>query len=160
MRALVWIEEATWAACVDGARRLLPADAEVTILHVAASDVEQLAEHPAPGRLGRRHRAAPGPPVRRTADAEAQALLDRARQRFGRPARTLARRGRVEREVLEAGAGADVLVMVRGGEPCLGPRSLGHRTRFVLDHAGCAVLLAWPQQPPGPESVHWPPHLR
>jgi nucleotide-binding universal stress UspA family protein len=26
-----------------------------------------------------------------------------------------------------------------------GPRSLGHATRFVVDHAPCAVLLVWPE---------------
>ena len=60
MRALIWITEASWKVCVDRARELLPADAEVTILHVAASDVEQLAEHPPPGRwaaTGSRRRA-------------------------------------------------------------------------------------------------------
>ena len=60
MRALVWITEGSWTACVERARQLLPADAEVTILHVAARDVESLAEHPGPGRLGRRHRSRAG----------------------------------------------------------------------------------------------------
>ena len=64
MRALVWITESSWPACIDRARELLPADAEITILHVASSDVEALAEHPAPGLLGR-HRPPPrGPTVR------------------------------------------------------------------------------------------------
>jgi nucleotide-binding universal stress UspA family protein len=162
MRALVWISEGSWRAGVDAARDLLPADAEVTILHVAASDVEELAEHPGPGRLGRRHRPppGPGPTVRQIGESEARSLLESARERFGRPAQTVARRGRVAREVLEAAADADLLVLVRDGERRRGPKSLGPKTRFVVDHAGCAVLLAWPEPPPGLDAMHWPPHLR
>ena len=44
MRALVWIVEDTWEATVAEAAAYLPADAEVTLLHVAAGDVESLAE--------------------------------------------------------------------------------------------------------------------
>jgi nucleotide-binding universal stress UspA family protein len=160
MRALLWISESSWRACVDAARDLLPADADVTILHVAASDVEELAEHPGPGRLGRRHRPPPGPTVRQIGESEAWALLESARERFGRPAQTVARRGRVEREVLEAGADADLLVLVRDGEPRRGPKSLGPKTRFVVDHVACAVLLAWPEPSPGLDAMRWPPHLR
>jgi nucleotide-binding universal stress UspA family protein len=160
MRAVVWITESSWRICIDRARELLPADADVTILHVAASDVEALAEHPAPGRLGRHHRPSPGPTVREISDGEARALLAEAAARFARPARTVARRGRIEREVLEAADGADVLVLARDGEPRREPRSIGHYARFVVDHAGGAVLLVWSEDPPGLEAMHWPPHLR
>lgn len=157
MRALVWITETSWHVCVDRARALLPADAEVTLLHVAAGDVESLAEHPGPGRLGRHRPPPPGPTARQIAASEAEALLVAARERFGRPAETAARRGRVEREVLEAAAGADVLVLLRDGELRPGPKSLGHAARFVVDHAGCTVLLAWAEDPPGLEAIPPPP---
>jgi hypothetical protein len=56
----------------------------------------------------------------------------------------------VEREVLAAAEDADLLVLARDGEhDRLGPRSLGHATRFVVDHAPCAVLLVWADTPPG-----------
>ena len=71
-----------------------------------------------------------------------------------------ARRGKIEREVLDACAGADLLVLARDGEARLGPKSLGPRTRFALDHAPCQVLLVWPEQPPGVETIPLPPHLR
>ncbi len=160
MRVLVWISEGSWPACVDQARRLLPANAEVTLIHVAASDVEELADHPGPGRLGRHRRPPPGPTARQIGEAEADALLSSARERLGRAAELVARRGRIEREVLRAAADADLLVLARDGEPRLGPKSLGPRTRFVLDHAGCAVELVWAGEPPDIESMHWPPHLR
>jgi nucleotide-binding universal stress UspA family protein len=160
MRALIWITESSWQACVDQARALVPAEAEVTLLHVAASDVEYLAAHPGPGRLGRHRPPPPGPPVRAIAEAEAQALLESARDRLGRDARLSAKRGRIEREVLEAAEGCDLLVICRDGEPRREPKSIGHAARFVVDHAGCPVLLVWAQPPPGIEDMHWPPHLR
>ena len=62
--------------------------------------------------------------------------------------------------MLEAAADADMLFLVRDGEPARGPKSIGRTTRFVVDHAGCAVLLAWATEAPGLGSMHWPPHLR
>jgi len=162
MRAVVWIAEGTWEACVDHAAALLPADAEVTLLHVAPSDVEAMAAGGAGRLLGRRP-PPPRPhevPLRAIADEEAQALLEAARSRLGRAADLEARRGRTEREVVSACAGADLLVAVRDGERTLGPPSLGKRTRFVVDHAPCQVLLVWNGDPPGVKSMRWPPHLR
>ena len=88
MRALVWIVEDTWEATVAEAAAFLPADAEVTLLHVAPGDVETLAEGSRQGLLGRRHRPpheAPAP-LRAISDEAAQALLVEARERFGREA--------------------------------------------------------------------------
>ncbi len=160
MRAVIWICEGSWEGCVDHARELLPAGADVTLLHVAPSDVEELAAHPGPGLLGRHHHPPPGTAIHAISESEAQSLLQSARERLGRPATLDSRRGRVEREVVEACEGADLLVLARDGKPRRDPKSLGRWSRFVVDHAGCAVLLVWPGEPPGPESLHWPPHLR
>ena len=46
--------------------------------------------------------------------------------------------------MVEAAAGADLLILARDGERRPGPKSLGPRTRFVVDHAPCRVLLVWP----------------
>ena len=58
--------------------------------------------------------------------------------------------GRPEREIVNYAASwnADVIVICprtpdRGGPP-LGPKSVGHVARFVLDHAPCPVLLVRP----------------
>jgi nucleotide-binding universal stress UspA family protein len=143
MRALVWIAENTWEECVDRARMLLPDSAEVTLLHVSPTDVEDLVTG-GPGRLlGRRPPPRPGPPLRAIAAEEAEALLEVALARFDRPAQLAARRGRVDREVLAACAESDLLVVARDGEPRPGPKSIGPRVRFVLDHAPCEVLLVW-----------------
>ena len=160
MRVVVWISEDTWEACVDQARALVPADADVTLLHVAPTDVEDLASHGGARLLGRHPPRPPGPPLCAIADEEAEALLEEALNRLGRPARTVARRGKIEREVVDECAGADLLVLARDGEVRLGPKSIGPRTRFALDHAPCQVLLVWPQEPPGVDTIPLPPHLR
>ena len=56
MRAVVWIIESRWEDCVDA----VPADADVTLVHVAPGDVEALMRGP---RLGH-HRAPPPEPTR------------------------------------------------------------------------------------------------
>jgi nucleotide-binding universal stress UspA family protein len=147
MRAIVWIAESTWEACVDGARELLPADAEVTLLHVAPTDVEHVAGRGAAQLLGRRPPPPPGPPLRAIAAEEAQALLESARSRLGRAAQLDSRRGRVKHEVVQACEGADLLVVARDGEARVGPKSLGPNARFVVDHAPCQVLLVWASEP-------------
>jgi nucleotide-binding universal stress UspA family protein len=161
MRALVWIVEDTWEATVAEAAAFLPADAEVTLLHVAPEDVEDLAEGLRHGLLGRRrHPPRPGPhaPVREISDEAAEQLLAEARERFGRDARAARRRGRVEREVVAAAEGMDVLVLARDGDHTrLGPHSLGPPARFVVDHAPCRVLLVWADAPPGVETIPPPP---
>lgn len=149
MHAVVWISEGTWEGCVDRARLLLPEAADVTLLHVAPSDLETLAEGGGSRLLGRHPPPRPGPPLRAVADEEALALLEAAQARLGRAARIEARRGRIEHEVLDACAGSDLLVLARDGERRLTPKSLGPRTRFIVDHAPCQVLVVWPEEPPG-----------
>ena len=72
MRALVWIVEDTWEATVAEAAALLPADAEVAILHVAPAEVEELAGGARHGLLGRRP-PPPHAPLRAVSDEEAAA---------------------------------------------------------------------------------------
>jgi nucleotide-binding universal stress UspA family protein len=160
MRVVVWIAEDTWEGCVDRAAALLPEGAKVTLLHVSPTELEAVASHGGARLLGRHPPPPPGPPLRVIAEEEALSLLESAQARLARPAEISARRGKVEREVLEACAGADLLVLARDGEPRLEPKSLGPRTRFVLDHAPCQVLLVWPEAPPSPDTIKLPPHLR
>jgi nucleotide-binding universal stress UspA family protein len=148
MRALIWIVEDTWEATVAEASRLLPADAQLALLHVAAADVEELTAAAPRGLLGRRHPPPPGPPPpgpQAISDEEARALLAEARDRLGRDAELLVRRGRVEHEVVAAARDCDLLVLARDGDRRRpGPKSLGPPARFVVDHAPCPVLLVWP----------------
>ena len=54
---------------------------------------------------------------------------------------------------------ASLLVVARDGDRSrVGPHSLGRATRFVVDHAPCAVLLIWPDEadrrlPPEPHGA-------
>jgi nucleotide-binding universal stress UspA family protein len=147
MKAVIWINEGTWEACVGRARELVPGEAEVTLLHVAPGDVEELAGGGGPRLLGRHPPTPPGPPLRAIAAEEAEAMLDSAQARLGRPAGRISRTGPVEREVLDACADADLLVLARDGTARAGPKSIGPRSRFVVDHAPCEVLLVWPERP-------------
>ena len=45
----------------------------------------------------------------------------------------------------------DVLVLARDGRHS-GPHSIGHDQRWVIDHAPCAVLLAWSEGAPDDEA--------
>ena len=159
MRTLVWIVEDTWEATVAEAAALVPPDTAITLLHVAPADVEELAGGGRRGLLGRHPPPPPEHGIRAISDAAAQALLEDARERIGRPAETVARRGRVEREVVAAAQDADLLVLARDGDrKRLGPKTLGPPARFVIDHAPCRVLLVWADEPPGVETIPPPPH--
>jgi nucleotide-binding universal stress UspA family protein len=128
-RALVWVTPTGWEACIDAAREL---DADITLLSVGD-------EGPEPGGLlGRHQRRHPRPPV--AADDE---LLDAAAERLGRDAERLSPPGRPEHAVVDAATDFDLLIVSRTNlQP--GPHSLGHATRFVVDHAPCSLLLVWP----------------
>jgi nucleotide-binding universal stress UspA family protein len=161
MRVCVWLVEGTWQGCIDAAAKSIPADASVVLLHVTPADVAEAVEAAAAGRFGRafsRHR--PTRRIEAAADEAASGLLAAAAARLGHEdAELRALRGRVEREVVGAVAeGVDLLVAARDGDRSrLGPHSLGPATRFVVDHAPCAVLLVWPDAPPGVESIPPPP---
>ena len=159
MRALVWINEDTWEVTVAEAAEFLPADAEITLLHVASTEPETVARAARRGLLGR-HAPPPAAPetMRAISEHAAADLLAEAQTRLGRPATSHARRGRVEREVVAAAAGRDILVLARDGDrERLGPRSLGPATRFVIDHAPCRVLLIWPDAAPELATIPPPP---
>ena len=126
---------------------------------MAPADVEELAGGGRRGLLGRHPPPPPEHGIRAISDEAAHALLEDARERIGRPAETVARRGRVEREVVAAAQDADLLVLARDGDrERLGPKSLGPPARFVVDHAPCRVLLVWADEPPGVETIPPPPH--
>lgn len=159
MRALVWIIEDTWQATIDDANAFLPSDAEITLLHVASTEPETVARAARRGLLGRHAPPPPAPQELRTiSEQAAHQLLTEAQARLGRPATLQARRGRVEREVVTAAEGIDILILARDGDrERLGPRSLGPATRFVIDHAPCRVLLIWPDTAPELRTIPPPP---
>jgi nucleotide-binding universal stress UspA family protein len=84
------------------------------------------------------------------AEAAAAQEIVRAAHAYVENAETLVRRGRPELEIVNAAAEwkADVILVCSHAEygepPHVGPRSVGHVARFVLDHAPCPVLLVRP----------------
>lgn len=153
MKVLAWVTEGGWEAVIDAAAAI--ADADVTLLHVAPGDVVDAPRGALAGLLGRHRGRELEERLTGLSGEAAEALLDEAAARLGGTAARSARSGRVERVVLDAAEGMDVLVMSRDAlQP--GPRSLGHAARFVLDHARCRVLLVWPGEPA--EGPPPPPH--
>ena len=159
MQALVWIIEDTWEATVAEAAQCLPGDADITLLHVASTEPETVARAARRGLLGRHPPPLPAPePLREISEQAANELLADAHTRLARPATFLARRGRIEREVVSAAEGMDILILARDGDrERLGPRSIGPATRFVIDHAPCRVLLIWPDRTPELTTIPPPP---
>ena len=143
LKVLAWITEGGWEACVDAAAALR--SDEVTLLHIATVEL--------PGPRGRRYEEVVAR-MDALAGEAAQALLEDAEERLGRPARKLAASGQPETVVFEAAAEHDVLVVARDGRH-LGPHSIGHDQRWVIDHAPCTVVLAWPEG--APDDGHHPP---
>lgn len=87
--------------------------------------------------------------MRRADMAASQEILAEGRNLFPN-AEAVQREGRPEREIVNYAAewNANVIVICprspqRGG-PTIGPKSVGHVARFVLDHAPCPVLLVRP----------------
>ena len=160
MNVLVWINEATWPACVAATREFAPPGARLTLLHVVDDAVPAAARGAFAGLLGRAARAdqEPGTQVRDLAEAAGRELLEAAADAAGREVTVEQRHGRVEREVVAAAEGMDLLVVARDGDlRRLGPHSLDPATRFVVDHAPCATLLVWPVAEPGVGSIPPPP---
>ncbi len=87
--------------------------------------------------------------MRQAEEVSAQEILAEG-LRFLPGAQTIQRTGRPEREIVNCAAEwrADVLVILprthTGEGARIGPRSVGHVARFVLDHAPCPVFLVRP----------------
>jgi nucleotide-binding universal stress UspA family protein len=90
--------------------------------------------------------------MRQAEKASAQDILNEGLRYFP-AAEALQRQGRPEREIVNTAAEwqADlVLICPRaeyGGRHAIGPKSVGHVARFVVDHAPCPVLLVRPLAP-------------
>jgi nucleotide-binding universal stress UspA family protein len=97
----------------------------------------------------------PGPPppreqeMRQAEIASAQDILDEGLRQFP-GAEAFQRQGRPEREIVNTAAEwqADLVIICPraeyGGRHNVGPKSVGHVARFVVDHAPCPVLLVRP----------------
>lgn len=142
MRVLIWLVDETWKAAITAAAAVLPADVDITLLYV--TEAEAVARGARHGLLGRPHRAS-GDSLHTLSQQSARDLLAEAQNLLGREAACEVRSGRIEREVVTAADGMDLLVFARDGQRSHhGRRSLGPSARFVIDHAPCDVYLVWP----------------
>jgi nucleotide-binding universal stress UspA family protein len=141
MRVLVWIAEGTWKAAVAAAKEFVPADADITLLHVVPVEAQAVVRNAPHALLGRQY-ARRADELQSMAAQVARGLLADAQTLLGRTATLDARRGRVGHEVVAAAQKMDLLVLARD---CTheGPPSLGPTARFVIDHSPCALLLVW-----------------
>lgn len=154
MRVLVWITEAGWEACVDAARDL---DAvTITLLYAASDEVVEAPRGALAGLLGRQRRPDLEERYAHLFEEAAEELLAAAAERLGREARRVAATGRPEAVVMDAAREADLLIVARDTRRP-GPKSIAHPTRFVVDHAPCALLLLWTGGGPAGEAPP-PPH--
>jgi nucleotide-binding universal stress UspA family protein len=169
MNVVVWVVEGTWHSCIDAAEEMAPADADIALLYVVDEEVSRVVHGAFAGLIGRgghRDRRDPGVQADAITAEAGRELLAAAAERLARRCTSQLRHGRIEREVVEASAGADLLVVARDGDRRrLGPKSLGRASRFVVDHAPCRVLLVWPGAspdiatiPPPPQGHHPPGH--
>ena len=159
MKIVAWLTNGTWPACVDALAEVATPEAEIVLLHVIDPSVTEGLHGAYAGLFGRGGRGPdPGDAVElATLSAEAE-LFAAAAARLSRDSTPESRRGRPEREVVAAAEDADLLVVARDGDHTrLGPHSLGRATRFVVDHAPCRVLLIWPDEPPGLDTIPAPP---
>jgi nucleotide-binding universal stress UspA family protein len=148
MRVLCCLE-GTNGEQVSKATEMLSATQPLTlgILYVIDTGPRKDIEHTRERFLRR-----PGPPRSREDEMEqaelaaAQDVLDEG-LRYIPNAETFRRQGRPEREIVNVAAEwqADLVIICPrgeyGGKPTIGPKSVGHVARFVLDHAPCPVLL-------------------
>ncbi|MFD2080730.1 Nucleotide-binding universal stress protein, UspA family [Actinopolymorpha cephalotaxi] len=162
MTVLVWVTEDTWPACVAAAGEYAGPGEPVVLAHVTPAELHGAAEGAFGALLGRHHHDRdPATRIDALAGENARELLAAAAERIGPrdgPVRTVERQGRVEREIVDLAGQARLLVCARTGDTDrLGPASLGHATRFVVDHAPCAVLLVWPGAAPELDTLPPPP---
>lgn len=117
MSVIVWVADAGWPEAIDAALDHSPSSAELVLLHVTPGEADVATSWIADER-------------------GVEGMLAAASARAGNRQVTMLRRtGRLEREVVAASVGAELLVIARdnGG--------LSPLVRYVVEHATCPVLL-------------------
>ena len=152
MKIIALIAPATWPAVIAAVQR----HSDATVQLVATAEPPAPLVGPPGALMGRGLPPDAVPP--HLAEAAATDLLTQAATALGRAAAIQVLHGPAERAVVQACTGVDLLVLARDGDSTrLGPASLGHQTRFIVDHAPCAVELLWPSAPPSVATIPPPP---
>lgn len=129
---------------------LTAAERTIGLLYVTDLGPHHEIERKREGLLRPRHPS--GPLQEKIQQAEVAAAQDILQEglRYLPDAQTLSREGRPEQVIIQCASEwkADVIVLCSRspafGGPALGPKSVGHVARFILDHAPCPVLLVRP----------------
>ena len=141
--------------CLDGTNLEQVSDAIVTLVPVETLSFLYAIDTRPHEEMERRtgpflRRARPDAPrierMKHADEGAAQEILEEVRDVHPN-AQTLYRKGQPERVIVNYAAewNADIIVVCprsqHSGGPIIGPKSLGHVARFVVDHAPCPVLL-------------------
>ncbi len=119
----------------------------VGLLYVTDTGPHHEMERKREGLLRPRHPSGPLREKIHSAEVGAAQEILQEGLRYIPQAETYSREGRPEHEIVQYASkwNADVIVICPRspafGGPALGPKSVGHVARFVLDHAPCPVLL-------------------
>jgi len=144
MRIAALIAPATWPAVIAAVQRH---GNDSSIWLVATNEPPAPLVGPPGALLGRALPPMPVPPA--LAESAANELLRQAAAALGMPATCQVLRGPAEQAVVQVCRGVDLLVLARDGDNTrLGPASLSHQTRFIVDHSPCTIELVWPTPPP------------
>jgi len=151
MRVLCCLDGNNIGQLLQAVTSLLQANAlTIGLLYITDAAPHEEMERKRDFLLRPRHPSGPLDERLRQADsAAAQDILQEGLQYFS-GAETRQSAGRPEREIVSFAASwhADLIVICprspKHGGPPLGPKSVGHVARFVLDHAPCPVLLVRP----------------
>jgi nucleotide-binding universal stress UspA family protein len=149
MRILCCLD-GTNVEAVSGATEMVSKDLVVAIIYVVDQGPRQEIEH----TRERFFRPPACPParerqIREVEQSSAREIVDEG-LRYLPGAEVFQREGRPEREIVNAAAEwrADLIIICPRAEyrdkRQIGPKSVGHVARFVLDHAPCPVLLVRP----------------
>jgi nucleotide-binding universal stress UspA family protein len=150
MRVLCCLDGTNAEAISRATGLFSPAELTVGLIYVIDQGPHHDIEH-----TRERHFRPPVPPPGRehqmveAEQASAKEIIDEG-LRYLSGAESLRREGRPEREIVNAAADweADLIIICPRAEyrdkHKIGPKSVGHVARFVLDHAPCPVLLVRP----------------
>jgi nucleotide-binding universal stress UspA family protein len=150
MHVLIAIGQRDGPVMLERSTALLGAVTDLVVLNVIDSGPRRGLEEMLLRRGPERGRSRMGEALGTAEDASGQASMDEtiaAAKQMGLAATPMIVRGTPEQVIVRvAGEEKADLIVIRAseglsGRPQIGPASVGHIARFVLDHAPCSVLL-------------------
>ena len=151
MRVLCAIGMRDGPEMITQIQHILGGSLDLLILHVIDTEARLGLQKAlgGPGLLRPGERPRQGQAINAAEEAAGKTALEETLQAAGKAqfhAETMLQRGRPEQVIIQTGRDwqADLIVIWASeglqGRPQIGPASVGHTARFVLDHAPCNVL--------------------